>query len=124
MDNLLVPLLLFAALWVGGAICWAIMRSRVREAFDKGKSESASEAAALNERLCGRDAQAIELRTVIQDRSADRHRLWAYLRPPVGSRGFNGPAGGCPAVRRRPRGRDRSVEAEGGRTRPARRRPK
>lgn len=80
MENLSLPLWIFAALLVGVGACWAFMRSHARVAFDAGKSESAAETAALNERLNGRDAQACELRAAIEFRDKEFIRLMEEIR--------------------------------------------
>ena len=80
MENLSLPLLVFAALWAGVAACWFYMRGQIQESFDKGKADSAAETAALNERLSGREAQSAELRAAIDVREKELARLQEEVR--------------------------------------------
>ena len=51
MDLLLPILLLFVGLGIGGGAVWALMRTRERHAYDRGKDSTAAETVALAERL-------------------------------------------------------------------------
>jgi DNA recombination protein RmuC len=79
METLSPALLLLAALgvgvWAGIMACWYYLRSSVQDAFEKGKSESGAAAAALNERLRGREEQVDELRAAIDVRDKEVARL-------------------------------------------------
>ena len=75
MENLSLPLLVFAALWAGVALCWFYMRGRVQEAEDKAKADAIAENAALVERLNGREAQTSEMKASIEVRDQEISRL-------------------------------------------------
>lgn len=62
MEQIGLAFLLFAAFWVGCAAGYIAMRLRVQVAYEKGRSDSASEIATLTERVATRDQQLAELR--------------------------------------------------------------
>ncbi len=64
-------LLLFAGIILGGFLAWLLLRSRIDLAFSRGKAEHEAEAAALGERLLGRDEQLNSLKSALQDAHAE-----------------------------------------------------
>jgi len=80
MENLSLPLLIFAALWIGAGLCWFYMRGRVQEAYDKSKAEGVAENASLVERVSGRETQVTEMRAAIEVRDRELAKLQDELK--------------------------------------------
>lgn len=66
MEQIGLAFLLFAAFWVGCAAGFIAMRLRVQVAYEKGRSDAASEIATLTERVATRDQQLAELRQRVE----------------------------------------------------------
>jgi DNA recombination protein RmuC len=60
-----------------GLAIWFITRSRLRREFERGRSQSEAELATLAERLAGKDAQLSDLRTSLEQQTAQAITLRA-----------------------------------------------
>ena len=70
MDHILPILMLLVGLVLGGVGAWLLLRARTAAAFDRGRGESSAQAAALAERLNGREETIEELRSRLAEKDA------------------------------------------------------
>src|SRR2546429_7141265 len=66
-------LLLGAA--VGAAIVWLFLRAKTKGSFEEGKSESATQIAALDERVAAKDQELSKIQGTFDKEVAERDRL-------------------------------------------------
>ncbi len=65
MTNLIPILILLAGAALGAAIVWLIVRARAERAFADGKAESATQIAAFNERVAGKEHELSRLQQTL-----------------------------------------------------------
>src|SRR5437660_3430375 len=75
MDANLIPVatMLFGAA-VGAAIVWLVLRAKTKRSFEKGKSESATQIAALHERVAAKDQELTRIQGAFDKEVAERDR--------------------------------------------------
>src|SRR6266478_4103249 len=76
MDANLIPVatMLFGAA-VGAAIVWLVLRAKTKRSFEDGKSESATQIAALDERVAAKDQELTRIQGAFDKEVAERDRL-------------------------------------------------
>ena len=76
MDGNLIPVatMTFGAA-VGAVIIWLFLRAKTRRSFEEGKSESATQIAALHERVAAKDQELIRIQDAFDKEVAERDRL-------------------------------------------------
>ena len=63
--------LVLFGLAVGAAVCWLVVRPRIKHEYDRARSESQTERATLVERLAGKEHQLQELRADLDQQCAE-----------------------------------------------------
>lgn len=72
----LIPVfLIFAGIVVGAGIVWLLLRAQSQRSYEKGQADSATQAAALQERLAARDQEAQKLQQSFDKEVAQRELL-------------------------------------------------
>ena len=66
-------LLLGAA--VGALIVWLVLQTKTKRSFEEGKSESATQIAALHERVAAKDQELTKIQGAFDKEVAERDRL-------------------------------------------------
>lgn len=80
MEQMTSLLLLFAGLWIGGAVVWFVMNQKSQQAAERAKAGGESERATLTERLVARDAQIEQLREQVDSHGFEAARLRGELK--------------------------------------------
>lgn len=80
MEIILEALIFIVGILVGGFLIWLILRTKIQESRDRGKTEGESERATLTERLQGREEQLKELRGSLEKRDSEIDRLREEMR--------------------------------------------
>jgi DNA recombination protein RmuC len=75
MDSLIPVVLVFAGIVVGAVIVWLLLRAQSQRSFEKGQSDSATQVAALHERLAARDQELQKLQQSFEKEIAQRDHL-------------------------------------------------
>src|SRR5499427_8826037 len=75
MENLIPVLTLIAGAGVAAIVTWAVVRAGSKRAFRDGQSASATEIAALNERLAAKDRELQSLQQTLREEVSDTDRL-------------------------------------------------
>jgi DNA recombination protein RmuC len=70
MDYILPTLMLLVGIAIGSGGAWLLLRTKITAAYDRGRSESAPETAALAERLVAREDSIEELRGRIAEKDS------------------------------------------------------
>src|SRR5712671_2058678 len=73
--DLLPVFLIFAGIFVGAAIVWLLLRAQSQRSHEKGQADSATQVAALQERLAARDQEAQKLQQSCEREVAQREQL-------------------------------------------------
>ena len=73
--DLLPVFLIFAGIFVGAAIVWLLLRAQSQRSHEKGQADSATQVAALQERLAARDQEAQKLQQSCDKEVAQREQL-------------------------------------------------
>src|SRR5437660_10006824 len=71
MDSLIPVLMLLAGVVVGAVIVWLLLRAQSQRSYEKGQADSATQVAALHERLAARDQEVQKLQQSF-DREVDQ----------------------------------------------------
>lgn len=72
----LIPVfLLFAGIVVGALIVWLLLRAQSQRSYEKGQTDSATQVAALQERLAARDQEAQKLQQACDREVAQREQI-------------------------------------------------
>jgi DNA recombination protein RmuC len=72
----LIPVfLIFAGIVVGAAIVWLLLRAQSQRSYEKGQADSATQVAALQERLAARDQEAQKLQQSCDKEVAQREQI-------------------------------------------------
>src|SRR5205807_5210220 len=76
MDGNLIPVatMLFGAA-VGAVVVWLFLVAKTRRSFEEGKSESATQIAALHERVAAKDQELTRIHSALDKEVAERDRL-------------------------------------------------
>ena len=75
MDSLIPVLMIFIGALVGAVVVWLILRAQSQRSYEDGKADSATQVAALQERLAARDQEAQKLQQSFDKEVAQRERL-------------------------------------------------
>jgi DNA recombination protein RmuC len=75
MDSLIPVLMIFIGLVVGAVVAWLILRTQSQRRYEDGKADSATQVAALQERLAARDQEVQKLQQSFDKEVAQRERL-------------------------------------------------
>src|SRR2546426_12400309 len=76
MDSNLIPVatMLFGAA-IGAVIVWLVLQTKTKRSFEEGKSESATQMAALHERLAAKGQELNKIQGAFDKEVAERDRL-------------------------------------------------
>lgn len=80
MDSLIPVLLIFIGAVVGAVVVWLVLRAQSTRSYADGQADSATQIAALQERLAARDAELQALHDGFEKEVAERRGLVAELR--------------------------------------------
>jgi DNA recombination protein RmuC len=75
MDSLIPVMMIFLGIVVGAVVVWLIMRAQSRRSFEDGKADSATQIAAISERLAARDQEVQKLQQTLEKEAAQRDLL-------------------------------------------------
>src|SRR5882672_6398404 len=75
MDSLIPVVMIFAGIVVGAVIVWLLLRGQLQRSYEKGQADSATQMAALQERLVARDQEVQKLQQAIDSEVSERDRL-------------------------------------------------
>jgi DNA recombination protein RmuC len=75
MDSLIPVVMIFAGIVVGAVIVWLLLRGQSQRSYEKGQADSATQVAALQERLVARDQEVQKLQQAIDREVSERDRL-------------------------------------------------
>jgi DNA recombination protein RmuC len=75
MDSLIPVVMIFSGIVVGAVVVWLLLRGQSQRSYEKGQADSASQVAALQERLAARDQEAQRLQQSCDKEVAQRERL-------------------------------------------------
>ena len=75
MDSLIPVLMIFIGAVVGAVVVWLILRAQSQRSYEDGKADSATQVAALQERLAARDQEVQKLQQSFDKEVAQRERL-------------------------------------------------
>src|SRR6266403_5676915 len=75
MDSLIPVALIFAGILVGAVVVWLILRAQSQRSYEKGQADSATQVAALQERLAARDQEVQKLQQSCDKEVAQREQL-------------------------------------------------
>lgn len=75
MDSLIPVLMILIGALVGAVVVWLILRAQSQRSYEDGKADSATQVAALQERLAARDQEAQKLQQSFDKEVAQRERL-------------------------------------------------
>jgi DNA recombination protein RmuC len=75
MDSLIPVVMVFTGIVVGAVFVWLLLRARSQRSYEKGQSDSATQVAALQERLAARDQELQKLRLSFDKEVAQREQL-------------------------------------------------
>ncbi|HEX7530267.1 MAG TPA: DNA recombination protein RmuC [Pyrinomonadaceae bacterium] len=75
MDSLIPVLMILIGAVVGAVVVWLILRAQSQRSYEDGKADSATQVAALQERLAARDQEAQKLQQSFDKEVAQRERL-------------------------------------------------
>jgi DNA recombination protein RmuC len=75
MDSLIPVGLIFAGILVGAVVVWLLLRAQSKRSYEKGQGDSATQVAALRERLAARDQEAQKLQQSCDKEVVQREQL-------------------------------------------------
>src|SRR6267378_7802267 len=75
MDSLIPVVMIFAGIVVGAGFVWLLLRAQSQRSYEKGQSNSATQVAALQERLAARDQELEKLQLSFDKEVAQREHL-------------------------------------------------
>src|SRR5213080_966984 len=75
MDSLIPVLTLIFGAAIGAVVAWLVLHAKSRRAFDDGKAASATELAALQERVAAKDRELAKLQQIFEAEVSDGDRL-------------------------------------------------
>jgi len=75
MDSLIPVVMIFAGIVVGAGFVWLLLRAQSQRSYEKGQSNSATQVAALQERLAARDQELEKLQQSFDKEVAQREHL-------------------------------------------------
>ena len=75
MDSLIPVVMIFFGAAIGAIVVWLVLHVRAKHGYDRGKADSATQLAALAERLAGRDQEVQKLQQSADKEAAERERL-------------------------------------------------
>ncbi len=75
MDSLIPVVLIFSGIVVGAVVVWLLLRAQTQRSYEKGQADSATQVAALQERLSGRDQEVQKLQQTCEREVAQREHL-------------------------------------------------
>src|SRR6266850_2710171 len=75
MDSLIPVVMIFTGIVIGAVIVWLLLRAQSRRSYEKGQSDSATQVAALQERMVARDQELEKLQLSFDKEVAQREHL-------------------------------------------------
>jgi len=75
MDSLIPVVTIFIGIVVGAAVAWLILRGQSQRSYEQGQADSATQVAALQERMAARDQEVAKLQQAFNREVAERDRL-------------------------------------------------
>jgi DNA recombination protein RmuC len=75
MDSLIPVVMIFSGIVVGAVVVWLILRAQSQRSYEQGQADSATQVAALQERLAARDQEAQKLQQSCDKEVAQREQL-------------------------------------------------
>jgi DNA recombination protein RmuC len=74
MDSLIPVLMIFTGIGVGAVVVWLLLRGQSQRSYEKGQADSATQVAALHERLAARDQEVQKLQHSFEKEVSERER--------------------------------------------------
>ncbi|MDX6405693.1 MAG: recombination protein RmuC [Blastocatellia bacterium] len=74
MDSLIPVLMIFTGIVVGAVVVWLLLRGQSQRSYEKGQADSATQVAALHERLAARDQEVQKLQHSFEKEVSERER--------------------------------------------------
>jgi len=75
MDSLIPVALIFSGIVVGAVVVWLLLRAQSQQSYEKGQADSATQVAALQERLTARDQEVQKLQQSCDKEVTQREHL-------------------------------------------------
>lgn len=75
MDSLIPVISIFSGILVGAVVVWLLLRAQSQRSYEKGQADSATQVAALQERLAARDQEAQKLQQACDKEVAQREQI-------------------------------------------------
>jgi DNA recombination protein RmuC len=75
MDSLMPVLMIFVGVVVGASVVWLVLRAQSKRSYEDGQADSATQMAALQERLAARDQEVQKLQQSSDKEAAQREHL-------------------------------------------------
>jgi C4-dicarboxylate-specific signal transduction histidine kinase len=75
MDSLIPVVMIFSGIVIGAVVVWLLLRAQSQRSYEKGQADSATQVAALQERLTARDQEAQKLQQSGEKEVAQREQL-------------------------------------------------
>src|SRR6266404_5006771 len=75
MDSLIPVVMIFSGIVVGAGVVWLLMRAQSQRNYEKGQADSATQVAALQERMAARDQEVQKLQQSCDKEVAQREQL-------------------------------------------------
>jgi DNA recombination protein RmuC len=74
MDSLIPVLMIFTGIVVGAVVVWLLLRGQSQRSYENGQADSATQVAALHERLAARDQEVQKLQHSFEKEVSERER--------------------------------------------------
>jgi DNA recombination protein RmuC len=75
MDSLIPVVMIFTGIVVGAVIVWLLLRGQSQRSYESGQADSATQVAALHERLAARDQEVQKLQHSFEKEVSERERV-------------------------------------------------
>jgi DNA recombination protein RmuC len=75
MDSFIPVVMIFSGIVVGAVVVWLLLRAQSQRSYEKGQTDSATQVAALQERLAARDQEVQKLQQACDKEVAHREQL-------------------------------------------------
>ncbi|MDX6560054.1 MAG: recombination protein RmuC, partial [Blastocatellia bacterium] len=75
MDSLIPVVMIFTGIVVGAVVVWLLLRGQSQRSYENGQADSATQVAALHERLAARDQEVQKLQHSFEKEVSERERV-------------------------------------------------